>query len=33
MGSIVVELGRARIRIEGVVDADSLRLILESVAR
>jgi len=33
MGSIVVELGRARIRIEGMADADSLRLILESVAR
>jgi transposase len=33
MFSIVVELGGARIRVEGVVDADSLRLILESVAR
>jgi transposase len=32
-GSIVVELGRARIRIEGAVDAESLRLVLESVAR
>lgn len=32
MGSIVVELGRARIRVEGVVDADSLRLVLEAVA-
>jgi hypothetical protein len=28
-----VELGRARIRIEGAVDADSLRLILERVGR
>lgn len=33
MGSIVIELGRARIRVEGVVDADSLRLVLEAVAR
>ena len=32
-GVIVVELGRARIRIEGAVDADSLRLILERVGR
>ena len=32
-GSIVVELGRARIRVEGVVDAESLRIILERVAR
>jgi hypothetical protein len=28
-----VEIGRARIRIEGAVDADSLRLILERVGR
>ena len=33
MGSIVVELGRARIRVEGMVDAESLRVILERVAR
>jgi len=32
-GVIVVEFGRARIRVEGVVDADSLRLILERVGR
>jgi len=32
-GSIVVELGRARIRVEGVVDAESLRVILERVVR
>jgi transposase len=32
-GVIVVELGRARIRIEGAVDGDSLRLILERVGR
>ncbi len=32
-GVIVVELGRARIRIEGSVDADSLRLILERLGR
>src|ERR1700733_7487660 len=32
-GVIVVELGRARIRIEGAVDADSLRLILERLGR
>jgi transposase len=32
-GVIVVELGRARIRVEGAVDADSLRLILERVGR
>ncbi|MGD0134985.1 MAG: hypothetical protein ABSE57_23295 [Bryobacteraceae bacterium] len=32
-GVIVVELGRARIRVEGAVDADSLRLILERVDR
>ena len=32
-GVIVVELGRTRIRVEGVVDADSLRLILERVGR
>src|ERR1700733_13269978 len=32
-GVIVVEIGRARIRIEGAVDADSLRLILERVGR
>ncbi len=32
-GVIVVEVGRARIRVEGAVDADSLRLILERVGR
>jgi transposase len=32
-GSIVVELGRARIRVEGMVDAESLRVILERVIR
>jgi transposase len=32
-GVIVVELGRARIRIEGSVDADNLRLVLERVGR
>ena len=32
-GVIVVELGRARIRVEGVVDADSLRLIRERLGR
>jgi len=32
-GVIVVEVGRARIRIEGSVDAESLRLILERVSR
>ena len=32
-GVIVVELGRARIRVEGAVDADSLRLILERLGR
>jgi transposase len=32
-GVIAVEVGRARIRVEGTVDADSLRLILERVAR
>lgn len=32
-GAIVVELGRARIRIEGAVDADSLRLVLERLGR
>lgn len=32
-GTIVVEVGRARIRIEGVVDAEALRLILERVGR
>jgi transposase len=32
-GVIVVELGRARIRVEGAVDVDSLRLILERVGR
>ena len=30
---IVVELGRARIRIEGSVDADNLRVVLERVGR
>jgi transposase len=32
-GVIVVEFGRARIRVEGAVDAGSLRLILERVGR
>jgi transposase len=32
-GVIVVELGRARIRIEGSVDAENLRLVLERVGR
>ena len=32
-GVIVVELDRARIRIEGSVDAENLRLILERVGR
>ena len=32
-GSIVVELGRARIHVEGLVDAESLRVILERVVR
>src|SRR5215471_8448838 len=32
-GVIVVEFGRARIRIEGTVDADNLRLVLERVGR
>jgi transposase len=32
-GVIVIELGRARIRIEGPVDADNLRLILERMGR
>jgi transposase len=32
-GVIVVEVGRARIRIEGSVDAESLRLVLERVGR
>ena len=32
-GVIVVELGRARIRVEGSVDVESLRLILERVGR
>jgi transposase len=32
-GVIVVELGRALIRIEGPVDSDNLRLILERVGR
>ena len=32
-GVIVVEVGRARIRVEGTVDADNLRLILERVGR
>lgn len=32
-GVILVEVGRARIRIEGSVDADNLRLILERVGR
>jgi transposase len=32
-GVIVVELGRARIRIEGSIDPENLRLILERVSR
>jgi transposase len=32
-GVIVVEVGRARIRVEGSVDAETLRLILERVGR
>jgi transposase len=32
-GVIVVELGRARIRIEGTVDSDNLRLVLERAGR
>ena len=32
-GVILVEVGRARIRIEGSVDTENLRLILERVAR
>jgi hypothetical protein len=32
-GVIVVEIGRVRIRVEGAVDADNLRLILERVGR
>lgn len=32
-GVIVVEVGRARIRIEGPVDCDNLRVILERVGR
>jgi transposase len=32
-GVIMVELGRARIRIEGSVDAENLRLVLDRVGR
>ncbi len=32
-GVIVVEVGRARIRIEGPVDAENLRLVLERIGR
>ena len=32
-GVIVVEIGRARIRIEGSVDTENLRLVLERVSR
>ena len=32
-GVIVVELGKARIRIEGAVDAENLRAVLERVVR
>jgi transposase len=32
-GVIIVEVGRARVRIEGAVDAENLRLILERVSR
>jgi transposase len=32
-GVIVVEVGRARIRIEGPVDSDNLRVVLERIGR
>jgi transposase len=32
-GNIYIELGRARVRLEGAVDPDSLRLILEHLGR
>jgi transposase len=32
-GAIHIELGRARLRVEGSVDPDSLRLILEHLGR
>ena len=32
-GVIMVELGKARIRIEGAVDAENLRAVLERVGR
>ena len=32
-GAIVVEVGRARVRVEGMVDAEALRLVLERVGR
>jgi transposase len=32
LGSILVEIGKARIRIEGIVDTESLRLVLEAMA-
>ena len=32
-GVIVLEVGRARLRIEGMVDAEALRLVLERVGR
>jgi transposase len=32
-GVIVVELGRARIRVEGAVDGDNLRLVLDRLGR
>jgi transposase len=32
-GVIVLEVGRARLRIEGTVDAEALRLVLERVGR
>jgi len=32
-GVIVLEVGRARLRVEGTVDAEALRLVLERVGR
>ena len=31
LGAIQIELGRARVRVEGVVDADTLRVVLEQL--
>lgn len=33
LGTIQIELGRARVRIEGAVDADALRMVLEQLGR